>query len=284
MRCLLFSLVILSACGGPDKDFPEVRFDSSYPARNIDLSNILGNEIVLKSYCDTLKLNIKHDKKFNLITNAITGDTVFYGTVSKFRGVYYFCRKVNENDYRIHAVKIIGNIVYGLRNEWQEELLIANYIKKGQSGNLVISMNQDTSLIVLHPVKRDLRKLFRCFIDSLAPDTILRSKYFAENLPDSSSATNTDTENLEENYDLIYKVYPNPTKGLLTLELQEKQWVDYFITPIGNELNRGATLLRGQLTERTNTIDINELKSGIYILTVGNPLSVYESVKIIKVD
>ncbi len=85
---------------------PVSTFDATFPKNNKQLSKIFGKMLLIKKNSDTLFLKIASTKNDNLITDAKTGDTIFYGKVCKFREFYYFNNKVNDTSYYISAFKI----------------------------------------------------------------------------------------------------------------------------------------------------------------------------------
>jgi len=76
----------------------------------------------------------------------------------------------------------------------------------------------------------------------------------------------TSTSSVPENY---FKVYPNPTKGLLNVEFSsgtKNNGTTYFITNIQGQFVQSGILY----DDIINTIQINSLKNGLYFLTIEN--------------
>ena len=250
---ILTIIFALTSCGG-NLNEPNITFDSQFPKRNKNLANILGDELKIKSGEDTLIYKITSSKNNNLIINSKTRDTVFFGTVSKFRGLYYFNEQLNDSSYWIYAVKISDNLIYGLK-----------YI------------NSDTSVIRLHPYKRELKKLFSSIISNFLPDTILN---YQETYSKIQDATSTLTVIDPEDFNYISKAYPNPTKDILNIELQQKSKSTFQLTDLS-----GKIVLQGQLNEIINKIDISKQQIGVYALTIVNTAEKEkETIKIIKTE
>lgn len=273
-RQLFWLTILLSSCtGNVEIMFPKTTFDSPFPKRNRDLTNILGSNLTIKSGKDTLKLAIYAFKNYNLIIESNTGDTIFKGTVCKFRGLYYFNQQLNDTSYWIYAVKLYDNLIYGLNSAWVQTLLVDKAIEDGRHKKLV--KYQSAERIRLHPDKRELKNLFSAIIDSITPDTILQFRETAQILTDTSKVVALIDP---EDFEFFSKVYPNPVIDIVNIELQFKSKIAYQL----KDLN-GKTVLQGQFTNVTNKIDISGQTSGIYYLTLINSTdNQKETTKIIK--
>jgi len=272
---ILTIIFALTSCG--DGNSRNITFDSQFPKRNKSLANILGDKLTIKSGEDTLIYKITSSKNNNLIINSKTRDTVFFGTVSKFRGLYYFNEQLNDSSYWIYAVKISDNLIYGLNRAGTQREYVYQAIKNGKNRKLIKYINSDTSVIRLHPEKRELKKLFSSIISNFLPDTILN---YQETYPKIQDATSTLTVIDPEDFNYISKAYPNPTKDILNLELQQKSKSTFQLTDLS-----GKIVLQGQLNELINKIDISKQQAGVYALTIVNTAEEQkETIKIIKTE
>ncbi len=272
---LLFLIIILLySCGDSlEKIYPKTTFDSPFPKRNLNLTNILGDNLTIKSGTDTLILTISAFKNYNLIIDNKTGDTLFKGTVCKFRGLYYFNQQLNDTSYWIYAVKLNDSLIYGLNSAWGQTLLVDRAIENGQHRKLVKYLSADK--IRLHPDKRELKKLYSSIIDSILPDTILMFNNLPSALPDT---TNKITSIDPDNFEFFSKVYPNPTIDFLNIELQQKIKINYQLTDLS-----GRAVLQGQFIDLKNKIDLSRQVNGIYFLTLFNSTdNIKETIKIVK--
>ena len=79
--------------------------------------------------------------------------------------------------------------------------------------------------------------------------------------------------------DLSYAVYPNPTRGKLTLKIDnfEPNAFTYQLNDVNGKLLRSE-----KLTEKETAIDMSELKSAPYFLKVTNSKKEVKTFKIIK--
>ncbi len=266
-------ILALTSCDANEIMFPKTTFDSPFPKRNRDLTNILGENLTLKTGNDTLTLAIFAFKNYNLITDSKSGDTLFKGTVCKFRGLYYFNQQINDSSFFIYAVKIIDNLVYGLNSALAQTMLVERSIENGQHKKIVKYISTDK--IRLHPDKKELRNLFSAIIDSIPPDTILQLK---ESLPILTDTTKVITQIDPEDFEFFSKVYPNPTTDFVIIELQQKTGITYQLT----DLN-GKTILQGQFIDKANKLNLSKQTPGIYLLTLINPTdNQKETTKIIK--
>ena len=256
-----------------------INFDSPFPKQNKKLTNILGNQLILKRKYDTLYLKISSDKNFNCVINSKTGDTTFYGTVCKFRGLYYFSEKTYDDLYYINAVKISDGLIYGFGEGWYQMQDLAHEIQRGEYRKLVSFINSDSvrDEIRLHPDKHEMKLYYSSRISQTIPDTILIVK--------NNSLRTVDTSNMmtyvdpEENV-ILSRVYPNPTTDIINIELQQKDNVSFQLTNIN-----GKTIQQGQFSKTSNQLDIKNQPTGIYILTLLNATdNQKENIKIIKTE
>jgi hypothetical protein len=274
---LAISFAIISCSQKKDENRPVSTFVSPFPKKNINLSKILGEQLIIKNEWDTLIFNITSNKKNNLITNTETGDTAFLGTVSKFRGLYYFTQQLNDSSYWIHAVKISDNLIYGLKGAWTQTLFVDQAIKKGTNKKLVKYINSDNTVIRLYTYKGELKKLFSNIIEYYSPDTILNYEGTFPKIQDTTSIVAAIDP---EDFNYILKAYPNPTTDIINIELQQKSKSTFQLT----DLN-GKTIIEGQLNEIINKIDLSKQPTGIYALTIMNLADKQnERIKIVKTE
>lgn len=273
LRPFFWLIILFSSCGDGAEYFPKTTFDSPFPKHNRDLTTILGDKLAIRSGTDTLVLTISAFKNYNLITNSKTGDTLFNGTVCKYRGLYYFSQRFNDTSFFIYAVKLTDNLIYGLNTAWEQTILLERAIESGQHQKIVTYRSADK--IRLHPDKRELKNIFSVIIDSIVPDTILQFQEIAPALADTSKVVDKIDP---DDFAFISKVYPNPTTDFVTIELQQKAKITYQVT----DLN-GKTVLQGQFTDTKNKIDLSGQSEGIFYLTlIDADDNQKETIKIIK--
>lgn len=248
-------------------------FDTPFPKRNRNLSRILGDSIQINGKCCPLTLKIISTKKFNTIINAETGQTIFKGTVCKYRNMYYLSEQVNDSSFRIFALKITDSLIYGLQNYFQY-LQTDTAIEHGNYLALVKYIDKDKNVIRLHPDKKELKHLFTSIISNTKPFEIIKP---------INTEKNSDTENASkqidmDDFDYFSKAYPNPTSDFVNIELQEKNNINYILTDI-----HGKIILQGQFTDKTNRIDLSKQTAGVYALTIINLTDKdKETIKIVK--
>ncbi|MGQ0829327.1 MAG: T9SS type A sorting domain-containing protein [Bacteroidota bacterium] len=269
----LITIITWSACGDAEKKIPKSSFDNVFPKRHKDLTNIFGDQLTIKKGDDILVLNISSFKNYNLIKNNQTGETLFYGTVSKFRGLFYFSQQLNDTSYWIYAVKLNDDLIYGLNTAFEQTILLDEAIENNKHQKLVKYTSSD--IFRLHPEKKELRSFFTSIIENIVPDTILRSpETFTASIDTTSAIAPIDPED----FAYFSKVYPNPTADFITIELQQKDKIDFQLI----DLN-GKIVLEGQFNENINKIDLTKLQDGIFSLTIVNPgYNQRERIKIIK--
>lgn len=275
---ITFCIAFLSSCmkkNDLEEEFLPITFEKTFPKKNKLLSEILGTNLILKRNADTINLKISSNKKYNLITNSQTGDTIFQGTVCKFRGLYYFSEQYRDSLYLIYAIKIENNLIFGLNDLFLQLLEIKDRIRNGEHPKLVKFINSDSTDIRLFTNKRDLRKLFEPIIENIIPDTILN--FNKTPLSDQRNTTIINTFEPED-YNYILSVYPNPTVDIITVKTQQIGKNSYELTNL-----KGTIVLSGQLDEIENKLNLSNQSSGIYFLSVINDTEKKrETIKIVK--
>jgi hypothetical protein len=84
------------------------------------------------------------------------------------------------------------------------------------------------------------------------------------------------TDNKIKNMDI--KLYPNPTSSILNIELNDIQKEKYYsLTDINGKL-----LFKDKILNMTESLDISNLLSGVYILKLTTNAQIIKSYKIIK--
>ncbi len=275
---ILICIVALASCDESKTLRPLSTFDAPFPKRNKDLSLILGNQLTLKTATDdTLILKIISNQNNNLIINSETGDTVFFGTVSKFRGLYYFSEQLSDSSYWIYAVKIAEPLIYGLTSKWMQLFYVDEAIKNGSNKKLVKYINADTSNIRLYSDKREIKKLFGSIIDQIQPDTII---HYLNTVPLTEGSTDIVAVIDPEDFNYLSKAYPNPTSGIITIELQQKSKPEFQLSDL-----KGTIILEGRFDEISNKMDLSEQQPGMYALTLINTKdNQRETIKIMKTE
>jgi hypothetical protein len=272
---IILILAMLSSCKEIKTEITEevivIRntFDSPFPKNNKKLSGILGDVLLLKRGDDTLTLKITSTKENNLVLTDV-GDTLFFGTVCKYRERYYFTEIVNDTAYRIGAFKIEGNLVYGLTDQWLQHYEIDEIIMKGGHKLLVKYINRDTTVIRLHPDKKEMRKMFTAIFTKVVPDTILSPRQDIKIPDDAETIAESDEK------DTGFKVYPNPATDFINIAQKTKSRSSFQLADMN-----GRTILKGQLNELVNRISLGSQRPGIYLLTVIDEKNGRETEKII---
>lgn len=110
-------------------------------------------------------------------------------------------------------------------------------------------------------------------------DYTLRPFYYDKENPRPSSKTNKEIENISKNYFETIDIYPNPSAGIIHLNSVENlnncNIEVYAIT--------GAKVYTGTIENSENTINLEKLESGIYILSLEKDGEVfYKKIQINK--
>lgn len=248
-------------------------FDAPFPKRNRKLTHILGDTLHVYWKCGQTTYKVISTRKYNLIIDTEFGDTIFKGTVCKYRDLFYFSEKIDDTSYRIFALNITDSLIYGLQHYYQYAQ-IDSLIDRGKYPKLVKFINQDKTTIRLQPDKKELRKLYSSILSKTTPFEIIKTT------TDDEASTQQDdiVAPIEpDDFDMIANVYPNPVVDMLTVELQQQVSATYHLS----DLN-GKILLKGQLNTIKNKIDMGDLAGSIYLLTIIGSDQQIETVKIIK--
>jgi hypothetical protein len=244
-------------------------FDAPFPKRNCNLSRILGDTLEIEGRCCPVQFKIVSTRKKNLIIDITSRDTIFQGTVSRFRDLYYCSEQLNDTSFRIFALKITDSLIYGIQNYFQYAQM-DSAIEKGGYPKLIKVIDGNKKQIRLHPNKKELRVLYTHLLNHTQPFEIRRRKTI--DVQDMAEPVEPD------DFELFYRVYPNPTIDVITIELQQQCKLLFQMTDL-----RGRVVLDGQLTEIENKIDISKQPAGIYAITIINLASGQtETIKIVK--
>lgn len=249
-------------------------FDAPFPKRNRSLKRILGDTLQIEGRCKPETFRIVSTRKLNYIIDVESNDTLFKGTVCKYRGLYYLNEKINDTTYRIFALKITDSLIYGLQNYFQYAK-IDSAIERGEFPKLVKYIDKNKKLIRLHPEKKELKSLFATILNDIDPFVIIRTKAFLQTFEEENSTSQIETDDFET----LSKVYPNPAKDIINVELQHHIATPYYLSD-----NNGKVITQGEFQELSNKIDLTHFANGTYALTILSPDLEKESVKIIKAD
>lgn len=268
----LFITGVLLSCADGERTNPLSTFKGPFPKRNINLANLIGDKIRLKRGGDTLELSIVSRKGVNFVIDNSSLDTIFFGRVSKFRGMYYLSQPVDDSGYWMSAVKISDHTISGLTNPWAQRHLVDEMILKGEHPGIVYHIDPDTTSIQLKADKDLIKKLFGEIIVHVSPDTILS----ADERPLLSSYVQTDEARPRE-VEARVNIYPNPVKTVLTIDISETRPATYSLRDL-----EGKLLMLGSLTDSRSMLDLSSLPPAeyIFIIQVGN--SKQEQIRILK--
>lgn len=292
---LLILISLLNSCTSDHvEDIFAIKsgFNNSFPGKSKNLIVYLGPEFSVKQDEDTLNFQVVYDKgnQFNHIINVLSGDTVFAGTVSRYKGLFYFSQAVNDSTYWICAVKIGKESIRGLNMEWlqmkawdsqfDEEQDLSKNIQNDYARVLqYIDYNND--IIRLSPEKKVLRKFYESIIDSLPSLPIIKKS----NSPFLSKSEEDQTEieplqTTRTNSVLIMNLYPNPVAKNLTVELINVGPYYYKIIDA-----KGNAVVNGIFEKQVNELGLSGLAKGEYLIRLyASDQSIVESRRFIKMN
>lgn len=293
-----FLMVSICSClmmAGCEQTTPSASFDEPFPKHKKNLWWKLGDQFSMKKHGDTLTLTLDFDDdtRTNYLIEQETGDTVFAGTISKYRGLYFFDHQISDTSYWISAVDInkslfnTHNTITGLGTGERQMKLLEDAIRQGKLNELVTYTNNDSSIIHLHPDKHVLYDFYASLVDTMPADTMV---YLPENkTTQSGSGELADVENMtgefdeyqdfEENF-MIKNLYPNPARDHCFLETYDAGDYMYALTDAS-----GTLYQKDKIYESKTRIDLSELDAGIYFIRVyPENKSRYETVKLVVAE
>ncbi|MBC7862411.1 MAG: T9SS type A sorting domain-containing protein [Bacteroidia bacterium] len=262
-KIFFLSLVSILLCSCEERQ-SEIIFNSSFPKKNNDLSELWGDKFTLISKGDTFAVSISYSANGNnLVKNEKKGDTIFFGTVSKYRGTLYFSEKISGEFYNIFVAKKRGNLIYGLNMREYQKDFVCGKIWSGDFENMVVSRNTDTTVICLRPEKKLMKELFNGLLNpTFSPDSILAG---GERKPLEIIDLTSEQENKTEESAVFSKIYPNPFNDFLKVELIEGADCHYSLSDMS-----GKKLMSGTFSSSENIVT-KQLPPGFYLLSIIVP-------------
>lgn len=277
MRECIFTFMaigfLITACDEQKQTADRCYFNAPFPDKEHNLWWVLGNDFALVNENDTAfyKLEFIEDLRYNLITTAELGDTVFCGPVAKHKGYYIFSSRVEEGLYDYQIVDIhkgafkrseymrgfppTANCMWQLDSLLEEDSVLQALIDSSGKGT------------VLRPEKKLIFAYLETMLDEqLTFPLIARPDNSAGpgNAGDSGYAEVRKTDSLVEKGKLIKNYFPNPVEESLTLEPSTGEVFSIEVFSIeGNSMFRKTGLKGRQI------IDFSNFKSGTYLLRLS---------------
>lgn len=267
----LFGTGVLFSCGDGKGFFykPESAFTQTISKRNVNLVRKLGPSFSLIEGRNTVtyKLEFDNETDFNTILTE-KGDTVFSGTVNRFKGLYLLNNKLSSGNYLIHALKVTDSTMTGLNSEMDQAYLIDQQIKKGKLSEAILD---SAETVLINPDNKTADILFYTILRKI--DIYKRADY----KPSSKKASNSKTETAKEaettdispvtpkeELKYIETIFPLQVRRKITVRLKR----DMFPCTYQIISTEGEIMLKGKMERKRKTIDCQSIKSGTYYLTI----------------
>ncbi|MCZ2355982.1 MAG: T9SS type A sorting domain-containing protein [Bacteroidia bacterium] len=263
---VLFFLGILTSC---EQDTPKSSFTQKFPKHPISLVETLGDSLrLINPSGDTVTWKMFFDSKTQVSTITENAETLFTGWASRFRKRYYLSTEQKDKTYYYDAIEINQSKnqlrgFAGLQAMFQIDKLIDN-----QKIPKRMFPDKENYPYRLKPHRRAVHKIFNNILDEAAntfqllqqlpqhpeiyetPDTLLQE-------------TQTDKNQNDADNQLVEKIFPNPTTGVVNIVLQEQG--DYTLKVL-NSTGVIVNTLAFSGTEKQ--VDLSGLPRGIYWLQI----------------
>lgn len=265
---LLFFALAGCSEGGPKfkETFIKSRFQSEFPKRYRNLKDKFGDEILIKRGKDTLKVEFKFEKKSKINHIVINNDTVFSGTVTKYKKKYYLSREIKDSTFFIHAISIKKDLIKGLGYEVEQMLLVDDFFNQKLYKDplkrkcVPLIKHKDSTCVILKTDKKLVGSLFNFILNEIRPDTLIRQ----QQVMDSVSVIKLLTDTVKSNLEPTYQVYSNPLDREVIVKCKQQKKCRCIITDTG-----GKVVYTSQLQNEVNNITVNGV-AGFYIVSIYN--------------
>jgi hypothetical protein len=176
-------LAIFSGCNDLAKQEynRDISFNTPFPKRNKNLHWKLGDRFTILMDGDTLTYHVSFnpDNRYNYIIDNSSDDTIFAGTVSKHKGLYFFNHRINDSSYWISGVDIDKsmfrghNTIAGLGTAHFQMQMLYDSIQEGDYHDIIIYFDTVQKKIKLRPEIDILYSFYSSIIGQLARDTLI---------------------------------------------------------------------------------------------------------------
>jgi hypothetical protein len=282
-KTLIFFTLLSVGCSEPATDSyskPLTEFTKQLDKRNINISNILGNNFTTSLNQDTSLYSVYFNRKTRvntLVKNS--SDTIFHGTANRLGKFILLNHKLTNGRFWISALAITDSTISGLADEEFQMHQIDNRI---QDLILFQTMQLDTSnLYLLTPNKKALKKTFTV-ITSVATyqEIFIKNELIigADSFASESSLDSISKEDFLTDNSYVQSVFPNPFIDQINVVFKSRGEYEVKITDFS-----GNTIVTKISTDKSISIMLPQLQSGIYILDITDlETSESESSKLIK--
>lgn len=263
LAILISATSLIVSCEDP---YPEITFSQPIKGKQVNLAHHLGNQFEIERDSVRVKYNIAFDQtnKTNWIIKE-ESDTIFKGTVTKRNRLFLLNRQLDDGKYSISALTFNYEYITGLETEWLQSTIIKNMLAKGLYQNSVTSKSDISTSLNVEP--KEGRKLFNFVLDQLEKEHI----FHPEN-------TQTISNTLDETYNPVRSIYPNPFTSHITIDLTEEAAYEFQVYSL-----QGNLLHKSEINTQNIKLDLSQLPQGKYIIRVINTeLHIMHEEKIIK--
>lgn len=295
---LSFVILVHISCKNQNKDL--TTFTGPFPKRAINFTNVAGDSIafeqirylipegkqidieniVFDSIIDTLVYKIFFEPKtrYNLVINQC-GDTIYYGLISRYRGLFFCSTKVNDTTWHIGAFKMRGGYFEGFTDIRFQPWFVHQYINNHRDNKMIVVADTTTPAFRLKPNKKELLPIFKFYMTNAVKNKIVdnNSNPEIENLLEKPSKADLIKGYQITEDSLIDDFYPNPAIDFVCIKFfTPGDYTAHFIHSSGKKMKNIA------LHSITEKILVSDLDPGLYVVKIYSETSrCFETKKLI---
>ena len=297
-------LLLIPACkeGGLRPDIcPHSSFTAAFPKRPVNLIRRLGDSLRLEiaetdyeqrqpavsdsrkadtasqnaAYkpeirIDTEKYRIDYDRKtkMNTVTRLPHRDTVFYGLVSVYRGLYYFSMPIDDSTFWIGAVNIGMDSIQGLGFLWSQMCALEGYMHQHPNSSLILSANTSRDEFRLKPDKKILKEIYPGLVAPCPKYKIISDQveYKEDSWAPIEKKLKAESQYRKVENTIAESVYPVPASDFIDIDFTNSG--NYTVQLIDNS---GRIILSRKVSGKFSELAINGFRPGFCILRVYAP-------------
>lgn len=273
---VFFGLMLFCACDQIDPEKPKVRFEKPFDQRRVNMKRVLHERFRFEGDTNIYLVKFERRTKMNNLINLSTGDTVFRGFVSNNDDLWVVSEPVDDLGYLVWGFRTKDDFVYA----WGTRLVQHQSLSTPLAAEGVLDV---ASGVILAPTKEEqilstLRKdLLPAYQKGMRFERLSRADVRQALKDDDDDEDDADPSNESFMQDeevsvmnsevkkTVAKVYPQPAKTALTLEMVNSG--DYVIKCFDMS---GTHFQDFEKTGSILSLNVSDWENGNYILAIFN--------------